>query len=97
MIREEAPKRTTADWVAFCDAADIPCMPVLRVEQIAEDPHVRAVDLMPICEHPSEGSYHAIRQPVRFGAAPFRLRRHAPGFGEHTAEVLREVGLAPEG
>jgi crotonobetainyl-CoA:carnitine CoA-transferase CaiB-like acyl-CoA transferase len=96
MIREEAPKRTTADWVAFCDAVDIPCMPVLKVEQIAEDPHVRAVDLMPICEHPSEGSYRAIRQPVRFGAAPFRLRRHAPGFGEHTAEVLREVGLAPE-
>ena len=96
MIREEAPKRTTADWVAFCDAADIPCMPVLSVEQIAADPHVRAVDLLPIREHPSEGPYHAIRQPVRFDAAPFKLRRHAPGFGEHTAEVLREVGLTPQ-
>ena len=96
MIREEAPKRTTAEWLAFCDEADIPCMPVLTVEQIAADPHVRAVDLMPICEHPSEGPYYALRQAPRFGAAPYRLRRHAPSLGEHTAEVLAEVGLVPE-
>jgi crotonobetainyl-CoA:carnitine CoA-transferase CaiB-like acyl-CoA transferase len=96
MIREEAPKRTTADWVAFCDAANIPCMPVLTVQEMAHDPHIQAVDLMPVCEHPTEGAYYALRQPMRFGAAPYRLRRHAPGFGEHTAEVLAEVGLVPE-
>ena len=66
------------------------------VEQIAEDPHIRAVGLMPIREHPSEGRYYALRQPIRFGAAPYVLRRHAPSFGEHTAEVLAEVGLVTE-
>jgi crotonobetainyl-CoA:carnitine CoA-transferase CaiB-like acyl-CoA transferase len=96
MIREEAPKRTTAEWVAFCDAANIPCMPVLTVEEMAHDPHVRAVDLMTICEHPSEGPYYALRQPMSFGAAPYRLRRHAPAFGEHTAEILAELGLVSE-
>jgi crotonobetainyl-CoA:carnitine CoA-transferase CaiB-like acyl-CoA transferase len=93
MIREEAPGRTTAEWLALCDEADIPCMPVLGVEQLAEDAHVRAVELMPVVEHPTEGAYRALRQPVRFGGAPYRLRRHAPGLGEHTAEVLAEVGI----
>ena len=34
-----------------------------------------------------------MRSPVSFSAAPFRVRRHAPRLGEHTAEVLREAGL----
>jgi crotonobetainyl-CoA:carnitine CoA-transferase CaiB-like acyl-CoA transferase len=95
MIHEEAPKRTTEAWVAFCDDADIPCMPVIPVERLADDPHVQAVNLMPVLEHPTEGAYHAIRPAVRFGAAPYQLRRHAPTLGEHTEEILREVGLVP--
>ena len=95
MIREEAPRRTTAEWVALCDEADIPCMPVLAVEQLAEDPHVQAVGLMPVVDHPREGAYRALRPPVLFGRAPYRLRRHAPALGEHTAEVLAEVAVAP--
>jgi len=96
MIREEAPKRTTAEWGAFCDDADIPFMPVLTVEGIIDDPHVRAVDLMPILKHPTEGPYYAVRQPIRFGASQYRLRRHAPRLGEHTAEVLAEIGFTPK-
>ncbi len=93
MIREEAPKRTTAEWVAFCDDADIPCMPVINVEDLAADPHVRAVELMPVVEHPTEGPYRMIRNPIRFSNAPFRLRHHAPALGQHTEEVLREAGI----
>jgi crotonobetainyl-CoA:carnitine CoA-transferase CaiB-like acyl-CoA transferase len=93
MIREEAPKHTNAEWLAFCDGADIPCMPVILVEDMAADAHVKAVGLMPIVEHPTEGPYHALRHPVRFSAAPYQLRHHAPALGQHTEEVLREVGL----
>lgn len=94
MIREEAPKRTNAEWIAFCDRADIPCMPVINAENLSEDAHVRAVGLMPVEEHPTEGAYYAIRQPIRFSGAPYRLRRHAPALGQHTEEVLAEVGIA---
>ena len=44
-------------------------------------------------EHPTEGSYKAIRAPVSFGSTPFRIRRHAPRLGEHTAEILKEIGV----
>lgn len=96
MIEEEARKRTTEAWVAFCDGASIPCMPVKRLEDLPDDPHVKAVGLFEPAEHPSEGAYRAIRAPVAFSASPFRIRRHAPRLGEHTAEVLAEAGLAPE-
>ena len=96
MIEQEAPKRTTAEWVAFCDRVSIPCMPVLSLEELPDDPHVKAVGLFGTAEHPSEGRYRTVRSPVSFSAAPFRIRRHAPRLGEHTAEVLAEAGFSSQ-
>jgi crotonobetainyl-CoA:carnitine CoA-transferase CaiB-like acyl-CoA transferase len=94
MVEEEAATRTTQEWVAFCDRASIPCMPVMRLEELPDDPHVQAVGLFGEAEHPTEGRYRTVRSPVSFSGAPFRIRRHAPRLGEHTAEVLREAGLS---
>ena len=94
LIDEEAPKRTTQEWVAFCDRVSIPCMPVLSLEELPDDPHLKAVGLFGSAEHPSEGRYRTIRHPVSFSSAPFRIRRHAPRLGEHTEEILAELGLA---
>ena len=96
LIVEEAPKRTTAEWVTFCDRVSIPCMPVLSLDELAKDPHVQAVGLFDTAEHPSEGRYRTVRRPVGFSGAPFRIRRHAPRLGEHTAEVLAEAGCTPQ-
>ena len=96
MVEEEAPKHTTAEWVHFCDRANIPCMPVLSLEELPDDPHVKAVELFSTAEHPSEGRYRVVRRPVSFSRAPFRIRRHAPGLGEHTRSVLEEAGLSSQ-
>jgi crotonobetainyl-CoA:carnitine CoA-transferase CaiB-like acyl-CoA transferase len=93
MLEEFAVERTTAEWVAFCDGVSIPCMPVLRLDELKDDPHVRAVGMLDVAQHPTEGAYRAVRSPLRFAATPYELRRHAPRLGEHTAEVLREAGL----
>jgi crotonobetainyl-CoA:carnitine CoA-transferase CaiB-like acyl-CoA transferase len=93
LIEEEAVKLTTADWVAFCDRVSIPCMPVLSLEELINDEHLKAVDFFRSEEHPSEGPYRSIRSPVSFSSHPFRIRRHAPRLGEHTDEILRELGL----
>ncbi len=55
---------------------------------------MRAVGFFGTADHPSEGRYRTMRRPVAFSESPFRLRRHAPRLGEHTAEVLAEIGLA---
>jgi crotonobetainyl-CoA:carnitine CoA-transferase CaiB-like acyl-CoA transferase len=94
MVEEEAAKRTTAEWVAFCDRVSIPCMPVLALADLPEDPHLKQVGLFETAEHPTEGLYRVVRQPVSFSAVPFRIRRHAPRLGEHTGQVLAEVGFS---
>ena len=94
LIEEEAPKRSSAEWVAFCDAKSIPCMPVRNLDDLAEDPHVKAVGLFGTAEHPSEGRYRTVRSPVNFSGAPFQIRHHAPRLGEHSAEVLAEAGYS---
>ena len=93
LIAAEAPKRTNAEWMAFCDGANVPFMPVMRFEELPDDPHARAVGLFETVEHPTEGRLRTVRRPVNFSGAPFRLRRHAPALGEHTREVLEEAGL----
>jgi len=93
LITECAPKHTSQEWLDFCDRVSIPCMPVLKLEELKNDAHVVATGLMPLSQHPSEGAYREIRSPLRFSATPYTLRHHAPRLGEHTDEVLREAGM----
>ena len=95
LVEDSAPEHTTAQWIAFCDQASIPCMPVLALAELRDDPHVRAVGMITTGEHPTEGAYQQVASPIRFGQTPFQLRRHAPRLGEHTTEALREAGLTP--
>lgn len=94
IVQEEAALRTTAEWLAFCDGASIPCMPVLSLEDLPEDPHLADVGLFREAEHPSEGPYLSIRPPVSFSGSEFRIDRHAPALGQHTSEILDELRLA---
>jgi crotonobetainyl-CoA:carnitine CoA-transferase CaiB-like acyl-CoA transferase len=57
-----------------------------------DQPHLKAVGLFQEIEHPTEGKIRQARPPARFSASPAGVRRPAPRLGEHTREVLREVG-----
>jgi crotonobetainyl-CoA:carnitine CoA-transferase CaiB-like acyl-CoA transferase len=93
-IEVEAASRPTAEWVAFCDRVSIPCMPVLALGDLPDDPHLKAGGFFGTADHPTEGPIRTLRSPVTFSHTPGSLRHHAPGLGEHTAEILHELGLA---
>ncbi|MDA3038275.1 MAG: CoA transferase [Actinomycetota bacterium] len=95
LLDEIAALHTIAEWQILCDANSIPMSPVLDLPDAAADPHLAAVGLFEPENHPSEGHYRNVAEPVRYEHAPAGLRRHAPRLGQHTIEVLTEVGFDP--
>ena len=75
--------------------ADVPAARVNDISDLRSDPHLEAVNFFTRREHPSEGGYWEVKPPVRFVGQPEREIRPAPRLGEHSEDVLRELGLAP--
>ena len=87
--------RTTAEWLTTLDAAQVPCGPVLTREELPDHPQIVANELVVESEHPQAGRLRQARPAERFDGTPSAIQRPAPRLGEHTDEVLAEVGLAP--
>lgn len=84
-------RRTTAEWIALLDAADIPFAPVHSVDSLLEDPHLKALGFWREVDHPTEGRLVQAGLPVTFSRTPAEVRRHAPSLGEHSAELLSPI------
>ncbi len=87
-------ERTNRDWLDTLYAIDIPACPVNSLEDLFEDPHLKAVGFFEDAEHPTEGTLKTCRFPVRFSRSPASVRRQAPNLGEHTEEILNALKAA---
>jgi len=96
MVAEELKKRTTAEWVAAFERADIQVQRMNSLDDIVADPHLAAIGYLKTLEHPSEGKIKVLAVPSEWSESEPEYRRHAPKLGEHTREVLREAGLPEE-
>ncbi len=91
-----AATRTTAEWLAELDRRNIPAMRVNSLESLLHDPHLETVGFWQTVEHPSEGTLRLPGIPVTYSKTPGAIRRLPPRLGEHSVEILREAGLAPD-
>ncbi len=86
----------TAEWIERFEAAQIAAGPVYEFHEVFEDPQVQHLGLVATFDQPGLGPVHALPFPARASATPAAIRRPAPLLGQHTADVLGELGY-PEG
>ena len=89
-------QRTSAEWVALLNAAGVPCGPILAMDEVFEDPQVRHLQAATEVAHPRLGALRILNQPVKLSRTPAALVSATPDRGEHTDEVLREIGVSDE-
>jgi crotonobetainyl-CoA:carnitine CoA-transferase CaiB-like acyl-CoA transferase len=88
--------RDTDEWVQVLLDAGVPAGPINDYAQVFADPHTQARAMMVEMEHPVEGTVRGLGIPVKLSGTPGQIRRAAPLLGEHTAEVLAELGCSEE-
>lgn len=94
--REAASRLTTEEAMARLDAERVPCGVVLGPGELVDDAHAREIGLFVDVEHPVAGRVRQPRHPNVFHGTPSAVGGAAPALGQHTDEVLAELGLGPE-
>ncbi|MBE7416760.1 MAG: CoA transferase [Ideonella sp.] len=87
---------TTAECVERLDAADILCAPVMTLDEALNQPQVAVNEILVSFEHPVHGTVRTTGNPLHFSGVEKIALHPAPTLGQHSEEVLRELGVAPE-
>jgi crotonobetainyl-CoA:carnitine CoA-transferase CaiB-like acyl-CoA transferase len=93
MLAERFRDFTRAELTALLDAAGVPCGPINAVPDVFADPQVQHRQMLRHLPHPLAGSVPQVVSPIRMQDAPLAYDRAPPTLGQHTAEVLAELGL----
>ncbi|TMC97517.1 MAG: CoA transferase [Chloroflexi bacterium] len=89
-------RRPTAEWVELLRAHDVWCAPVNSLKETFEDIAVQHIAPVLEFDHPRAGHVRVLKHPVRYSSGEATLRRTPPELGEHTEEVLTELGCTAE-
>ncbi len=96
ILDEQFATKPRAEWVEALNRNGLIYAPINHISETMVDPQVEANQYVVNFEHPTMGPIKAVGSPYRFGKTPASLRRAAPEFGQHTEEVLLEMGYGWE-
>jgi crotonobetainyl-CoA:carnitine CoA-transferase CaiB-like acyl-CoA transferase len=95
LIQAEFQKHSAEEWLDRLTREGVPCAPVLTRTQMLSDPQVVANGIVVETEHPVAGRVRQARPAARFSETPAAIRYGGAGLGEHTTDVLAELGFTP--
>jgi crotonobetainyl-CoA:carnitine CoA-transferase CaiB-like acyl-CoA transferase len=94
IIEERLSREPTDYWLERFERAGVPAGPIWTYDRVFADPHVLHREMVVEVEHPTAGRTRVLGIPIKLSLTPGRIRRAAPTLGQHTEEVLRELGLS---
>ncbi len=83
---------TSAAWVERLNAAEVPCGPIYSMDQVFADPQVKHLGMAQAVEHPKLGRTEIVGQAIKLSRTPAKIETATPDLGQHTDEVLGELG-----
>jgi crotonobetainyl-CoA:carnitine CoA-transferase CaiB-like acyl-CoA transferase len=92
LLQPHFERETTATWLDRLEAEGIPAGPILTYDQVFADPQVIHREMAVPVEHPVAGPTRVLGIPFKLSGTPARIRRPAPTLGQHTEEILGELG-----
>jgi formyl-CoA transferase len=94
-VEEWTVTKTKFEAMDLLNAHDIPCGPILSMEELANEPSLRLTGTVVEVDHPTRGKYLTVGNPIKMSDSPTEVKR-SPLLGEHTEEVLAELGYGSE-
>ena len=89
-------KKTSAEWIEALNAAGVPSGPILNIKEVFENEQVKHLGLAQPVRHRARGEMKVQAPPATLSRTPGAIRRAAPEHGEHTDEILKELGYSAE-
>jgi len=92
ILAERFAEKTTVAWIELLESRGVLCAEILTYEEASEDPQIQANEMVVELEHPRAGKLRVLGTPIRLSGTPAATRRLPPDLGEHSAQLLEELG-----
>ncbi|MEK9841981.1 MULTISPECIES: CaiB/BaiF CoA-transferase family protein [Thalassospira] len=91
LIRQAMVLKTTDEWIAALEKANVPCGPINTLDRVFDNPQVKHRGLVKHLDHPTAGTVPTVGNPIRFSKTPITDEKAPPMLGQHSDEILRKV------